>query len=119
MPDPQVPWSCDRRSSSLCIKLFDFVCNIIKLLTNLQQEYLGHVRFMGGRLFGLNLVVKLHGVGKTFLYLNVSVSMVDGALLLFESDGRLSIMICLHAKSSSPVVVRPPGFHLWRALVFH
>jgi len=49
---------------------------------------------MGGHLFGLDLVVKLHGVGKTFLYLNVSVSMVDGALLLFESDGRLFIMIC-------------------------
>ena len=74
---------------------------------------------MGGHFFGLDLVVKLHGVGKTFLYLNVSVSMVDGALLLFESDGRLFIMICLHAKSSSPVVVRPPGFRLWRALVFH
>ena len=35
----------------------------------------------------LDLVVKLHGVGKTFLYLNVSVSMVDGALLLLESGG--------------------------------
>ena len=33
---------------------------------------------MGGHFFGLDLVVKLHGVGKTFLYLNVSVSMVDG-----------------------------------------
>jgi len=37
---------------------------------------------MGGHLFGLDLVVKLHGVGKTFLYLNVSVSMVDGALFV-------------------------------------
>ena len=31
---------------------------------------------MGRHFFGLDLVVKLHGVGKTFLYLNVSVSMV-------------------------------------------
>ena len=49
---------------------------------------------MGRHFFGLDLVVKLHGVGKTFLYLNVSVSMVDGALLLFESDGRSIIRIC-------------------------
>ncbi len=74
---------------------------------------------MGGHFFGLDLVVKLHGVGKTFLYLNVSVSMVGLGLLLLESDGCWIIIICLHAKSSSPVVVRPPGFRLWRALVFH
>ena len=48
---------------------------------------------MGRHFFGLDLVVKLHGVGKTFLYLNVSVSMVDGALLLFESDGRWIIRV--------------------------
>ncbi len=41
---------------------------------------------MGGHFFGLDLVVKLHGVGKTFLYLNVSVSMVGLWLLLLESD---------------------------------
>jgi len=74
---------------------------------------------VGRHLLGLDLVVKLHGVGKTFLYLNVSVSMVGLGLLLLESDSPLIIMICLHAKSSSPVVVRPPGFRLWRALVFH
>jgi len=34
----------------------------------------------------LDLVVKLHGVGKTFLYLNVSVFMVGLGLLLLESD---------------------------------
>ena len=44
------------------------------------------MRFMGRHFFGLDLVVKLHGVGKTFLYLNVSVSMVGLALLLLESD---------------------------------
>ncbi len=73
---------------------------------------------MGGHFFGLDLVVKLHGVGKTSLYLNVSVFYGRVGLLLLECDSRL-IIICLHAKSSSPVVVRPPGFRLWRALVFH
>ena len=48
---------------------------------------------MGGRLFGLDLVVKLHGVGKTFLYLNVSVSMVGLELLLLESDSRWIIRV--------------------------
>ena len=74
---------------------------------------------MGRHFFGLDLVVKLHGAGKTFLYLNVSVSMVGLGLLLLESDSCCIEEFCWHAKSSSPVVVRPPGFRLWRALVFH
>jgi len=106
MPDPQVRGHATAGLSSLGIKLFDFVCNIIKLLTNLQQEYLGHVRFMGGRLFGLDLVVKLHGVGKTFVYLNVSVSMVGLGLLLLESDGCWIIRV-LFARQSLESRGRP------------
>ncbi len=41
---------------------------------------------MGRHFFGLDLVVKLHGLGKTYLYLIVSVSMVGLGLLLLESD---------------------------------
>ncbi len=48
---------------------------------------------MGSHLFGLDLVIKLHDVGKTFLYLNVSVSMVGLGLLLLESDSRLIIRV--------------------------
>ncbi len=40
---------------------------------------------MGRHFFGLDLVVKFHGVGKRSLYLNVSVSMVGLGLLLLES----------------------------------
>ncbi len=38
-------------------------------------------------------MVKLHGVGKTFLYLNVSFSMVGLGLLLLESDSRWIIRV--------------------------
>ena len=35
------------------------------------------MRVIGGQLFSWDLVVKFHGIGKTYLYSNVSVSM-DG-----------------------------------------
>ncbi len=73
---------------------------------------------MGRHFFGLDLVVKLHGVGKAFLYLNVSVFMVGVGLLLLQSDSCWIIRILFARQSSSPVVVRPPGFRLLACVGF-